>query len=536
MSKHRRTRREFIRAGSALAGLASFAPAAVFAGKAAARTPEGKLAAAYKYPNPGKIVIVEHPDSVLGYNNVNESIVQQMFDAGIMAFTGITSSPSAALASLFPGLTASKKIAIKPNLINSTVPTRKEVVKAVINRLTGMLGGFPAANITLYERHSFSSSGYTASYFGHSVNLVVDSSFPNLGYTIYCDGANRPYSRSLYEADYLINMPVAKDHSCSAALNFTFSFKNHMGTVNPGGSLGIHCNKNAVLDIMASGVMTTKQRLIILDALFAIYNGGPGGSPQAAPKKIMIAQDPVTLDAQGRLLINALRAANGRSPKAGTYIDEAAATPYEIGIADPSLMQVVNIYLPVRLSMFTALRDGRKVILRWATEEERNNAGFAVERKSGSQGDWHRLGFVEGAGTTAQRREYSWTDLPGDGTETNGSLFYRLRQTDFDGSQVLSREIELPIKPGENAWLLEQNYPNPFSSNSDIPAYLPRACRLFLEVLDAKGARMAVLCDREMAAGMHYFRWDAREAAPGAYICRGSAENGTKEIQMLLVR
>ena len=134
MPKRPLSRRGFLKSGTALAGLAAVAPSIPgFAETLPGATDEN--ATLTLYPNPGRIVIVEHPGAVLGYNNVNAAVVQAMFDQGIMTFTGITSSPADALASLFPNLTTAKKIAIKPNLINSAVPTRKELLKAVISRL-----------------------------------------------------------------------------------------------------------------------------------------------------------------------------------------------------------------------------------------------------------------------------------------------------------------------------------------------------------------------------------------------------------------
>ena len=487
----------------------------------------------FAYPNPGRIVIVEHTGAVLGFNNVDEGAVQYMFDQGIMQLAGIYTSPAAALASFFPGLTTSKKIALKPNFLNSIVPTRKELAKAVINRLVQMLGGFPASNITFYERHSFNGVGYTTSYFGHNVNLVVDTQFPNNGYTIMCDGKARPYSASLHNADYLINMPVLKDHSCSSSLNLTLAFKNHMGTVNPGGSLGIHCNKNAVLDIMASSVMTTKQRLVILDALYAVYNGGPGGNPQATPQKILLSQDPVAIDAQGRIMINNLRSANGLSAKNATYIDQAAASPYNLGIADPAQMQVISMHFPVELALFTAsLADGL-VQLYWRTETETNNRGFTVERSADGQSRWQDIGFVDGAGTTTAPREYRFTD--GDRAALRGArvLFYRLRQTDLDGSVEYSSTVEVALQVNEADWNIEPNYPNPFVHDTDLPVFLPREAHLHVDVFDVSGARVATLCSETVPAGMHYFHFDARDLPAGSYLARATAEGRVREIMMI---
>ncbi len=533
MAKQSITRRGFIKT----AGLAVAAgSAAQFDAAGSSVLPSAAPAAtAYKYPNPGKIVVVYHPNAVLGYNNVDFNVVQGMFDQGIMQFTGITSSPAAALASLFPGLTTSKKIAIKPSLLGSSVPTRKELVKAVITRLVQMLGGFPAANITLYERHSFSALGYTTTYFGQSVKLVIDTSFPNLGYTIYCNGKNRPYSKSLYEADYLINMPVIKDHSCAADFNVTLAFKNHMGTVNPGGSLGIHCDKVACLDIMASSVMTAKQRLVIMDGLFAIYNGGPDAAPQATPKRIYISQDPVTIDYQGRKVINELRVQNGLSPKAAGYIEQAAAAPYEIGVADPAQMNVVTVNLPVEMKSFDGRLARDEVLLAWTTAAESNNAGFAVERSETGSGGWETCGFVKGSGT-GPGRAYAFTDRIPSRLRALASLWYRLRQVDFDGAAVISGTIEVRLLPEEGGWILEQNYPNPFSRGTDIPVRLPAGTKLRIEVIDPNGKLVETVKEGWIEAGSHSIHWNAARHAAGVYTCRARAEGFTKEIKMVLVK
>ena len=532
MSQDQHSRRDFLKAGSLLAG-ASMLPGAL---RGQPLEPSTTPPQTFAYPNPGKIAIVHHPNAVLGFNNVDQQVVQGMFDQGIMQLAGIFTSPAAALASFFPGLTTSSRIAIKPNFLNSVVPTRKELMKAVLNRLTQMLGGFPASNITIYERHGFSSVGYTTTYFGHNVNLVYDASFPNQGHTIFCDGKARPYSASLHNADFLINMPVLKDHSCSTSLNLTLAFKNHMGTVDPGGSLGIHCNKNAVLDIMASSVMTSKQKLVILDALYAVYNGGPGGNPQATPQKILLSQDPVAIDAQGRIMINNLRTTNGLNPKNATYIDQAAASPYSLGIADPALMTVINIALPVRLVSFTASQEHGQVVLYWRTETETNNHGFGIERSENGQSGWREIGYEAGAGTTSEARNYRFADSDAETLRNSRALFYRLRQVDTDGSIEYSSVVEVALQLDASSWNLEQNYPNPFVHDTDLPMFLPRDASVQLDVFDMSGARVTTLHSGDLAAGMHYFHLDARDLPAGNYIARASAEGRTMDVQLLRLK
>jgi hypothetical protein len=65
------------------------------------------------------------------------------------------------------------------------------------------------------------------------------------------------------------------------------------------------------------------------------------------------------------------------------------------------VMNATGDMLPVELSAFSASLLGEAVTLRWRTESERNNAGFAVERADGDETadtKWERRGFTAGRG------------------------------------------------------------------------------------------------------------------------------------------
>jgi hypothetical protein len=101
--------------------------------------------------------------------------------------------------------------------------------------------------------------------------------------------------------------------------------------------------------------------------------------------------------------------------------------------------------LPVELLRFEAQRSGPLVNLTWATASEQGNQGFTVER-SADAATWIDLVSRPGAGTSNQLLEYSAVDdgpLP-------GTSYYRLRQTDLDGteswSEVRSVHDRLPLE------------------------------------------------------------------------------------------
>lgn len=68
-----------------------------------------------------------------------------------------------------------------------------------------------------------------------------------------------------------------------------------------------------------------------------------------------------------------------------------------------------NQVVPVELALFTASIVGRNVQLNWSTATEVNNRGFEIQRKS-TAGDFIKVAFVDGNGTTQELQTYSYVD------------------------------------------------------------------------------------------------------------------------------
>ncbi len=83
------------------------------------------------------------------------------------------------------------------------------------------------------------------------------------------------------------------------------------------------------------------------------------------------------------------------------------------------------------------------VVLTWSTATEENNAMFVVE-KSDNGIEYSNIGTLKGAGTTADGQEYNFLDP----AASNNRIFYRLKQTDFDGtynySEVVAVSKQIP--------------------------------------------------------------------------------------------
>jgi hypothetical protein len=140
-----------------------------------------------------------------------------------------------------------------------------------------------------------------------------------------------------------------------------------------------------------------------------------------------------------------------------------------------------NAPLPVVLSAFSGVLHNSTVFLDWTTRTEKNNLYFAIER-SGPELQFDSIGFVNGAGTSHQRLDYQFSDshpLP-------GFSYYRLRQTDFDGTFSYSKVVFID-NSGMDSFI--DVYPNPGSLHDPvhIDVYFPGAPSAYLDVTDVAG-------------------------------------------------
>ena len=90
--------------------------------------------------------------------------------------------------------------------------------------------------------------------------------------------------------------------------------------------------------------------------------------------------------------------------------------------------------LPVTLSHFNAKLGEKGAVLSWSTEAEIENAGFYVLRSDTREGVFKIINqtLIQGAGTTGQRNDYTWTDTT---IKTDTRYYYRLVDVSFAGIQ-----------------------------------------------------------------------------------------------------
>ncbi|WP_337872838.1 T9SS type A sorting domain-containing protein [Ignavibacterium sp.] len=186
-------------------------------------------------------------------------------------------------------------------------------------------------------------------------------------------------------------------------------------------------------------------------------------------------------------------------------------------------------YVPVELTSFVAkVTASGQVELNWSTATELNNHGFQIERKS-IDGDYLAIGYVQGNGTTTERKEYSFTDR----TVEPGKFVYRLKQIDFNGQYEFSPEIEVDVHPPLQ-FTIEQNYPNPFNPSTKIKFGLAENSNVKVAVYNILGELVATLVNTQLAAGFYEVEFDAASLPSGMYVY--SLETPTyKEVKKMML-
>ena len=143
--------------------------------------------------------------------------------------------------------------------------------------------------------------------------------------------------------------------------------------------------------------------------------------------------------------------------------------------------------IPVELSAFFAISTKEGALLKWTTVTETNNAGFNIERSTDNK-EFREISFVKGSGTTTEVTDYSYTDK----NVNAGIYYYRLKQIDLDGSFNYSYSAEVDIN-APSAFILSQNFPNPFNPSTIIKFSLPVDSKVMINLYNTLGEKVDVL-------------------------------------------
>jgi uncharacterized protein (DUF362 family) len=331
-------RRSFLRTGSL--GLAG-------AGLAAAA---GTMSARAEDTPKSRLVCVKHDSATDEEGWGHPEIARAMVDRSMLELTGKESQAEAWGQFFSPD----DVVGIKANLRGGPLlATQPCVMDAIVAGLVAV--GVKENNIIVYEAwtREFPASGYTINtsdkgvrYFatdgletpakseaeGEERRKAMHSSTPTrvVDKDVY-------FAKVLDDVTALINVPLIKDHLIAGV---TCAMKNHFGSIiNPRDLHGDLCAPY-IGGLYATPAIRDKERLVVVDGLRGIYNGGPHDKPKWRwqPNCIVAGTDPVAIDTFALRVVEDKRKAEGMESVAWRtkYLQAAA----DLGLGTNDLTKV----------------------------------------------------------------------------------------------------------------------------------------------------------------------------------------------------
>ncbi len=200
--------------------------------------------------------------------------------------------------------------------------------------------------------------------------------------------------------------------------------------------------------------------------------------------------------------------------------------------------------LPVELSIFQAIQEGRSVILNWTTESETDNMGFILERNEAQTG-WEEIASyltnesLKSAGNTSASTDYTFTDAA---VKPACDYAYRLSDVDTKGIRTYNDVISLTTAELPKETRLLPASPNPFNPRTKIQYALSEDTDVTLLVIDMMGRTVqSILSNKSQQAGHYSIHWNGRNnnglpASSGVYFLILKTQNLTKSQKVLLMR
>jgi uncharacterized protein (DUF362 family) len=462
------SRREFLRLSALLAGLAAIKP-------------ERSLVAAPSLPKP-KVVhtycdrAADWDFSTGWYGDyVDQAAVSQMVDRGLMELTG-RKSRADAWRTLIPNYESGQRVAIKANFNNArSTDDSDNVIDALIEPVNAVIAGLKELGVAESDIWVYDavrsiptrfqsgcdypgvqfSGDWTSNPQGFSAAETVSFGTPPGGPTL----AGQPISNVLFDADYLINMPIMKKHW---AAGVTLSFKNHFGSIDNCAALHRYTFPshddytsayNPLVDIYQNRHFGAKTVLTIGDGLYASKENQES-IPQewltlgaGAPNSLFFSQDPVAIDS---VMYDFLKEEADVNPGGDDYLALAAQAGLGVhehrasGASGPDDWYDRIDYVYVNVDSFVKLRglwrDGT-AYLYWNKPCHPDLAGY-------------RLHYTDEVGAGAGIAGSSLIDVPDPDQhefELTGLTMYTLYRVwieTYDGSdQSLGQSNQISILP-----------------------------------------------------------------------------------------
>lgn len=177
-----------------------------------------------------------------------------------------------------------------------------------------------------------------------------------------------------------------------------------------------------------------------------------------------------------------------------------------------------NHTLPIQLISFDGQCNEKDVELNWMTASETNNDFFTIQKSTDAL-NFEDIANVNGAGNSTENRYYSLSDIPYE----NITTYYRLKQTDFDGTYSFSKIISTDCNINSDG---SQYYNILVSGTKEITIIFNtiKTYSAVIKIFDISGKELATVLNVEnIGDGQHKNTYSFTRA--GIYIVKAVINN-----------
>ncbi len=396
-------------------------------------------------------------------------------------------------------------------------------------------GNEPAADIMLQAPYICNLDGYcgsTSSYYHE-----------DLPYNMIGTGGNCPSSQAFLGTVQNNSWLRFEATTANVSMDFTVSGCGtdgiQVGILQYDGSNWVRYSDCSTTDGGNNGTFTLTGTGLIPGEIYYIMADGNAGANcdytisvdgssgfalvDAGADQTVCAGDPVNLSATGpagatytwKSLDGVVSGVTGANQTfnpivATTYVVEVTGGDVCKNQTDTVVVDMCGAVLPVELVDFSATCEPQHMQLDWRTASETNNDYFILER-AGEEGHFQLLATVAGAGTSNSISNYRFLDTQ----TTEGNVYYRLWQVDFNGEKTLKATINGKQNCQEATASVTGSFYNSYSKEIVLNYSSNQLAAVPFQLFDVSG-RLLVNKNLTFTPHGHQVRVSAANLMPGS--------------------
>jgi hypothetical protein len=246
----------------------------------------------------------------------------------------------------------------------------------------------------------------------------------------------------------------------------------------------------------------------VVDRFWQIDKDGPSGTAT-----VTFAAAPSEVGTITTLVAQRWNGTTGawEDPLPGQVSSATGVTVTGITSFSPWTMSGNSMTLPIELLSFAAIPIKGAVDLNWKTASEINNDYFNVQRSADGL-EFYDIARIEAGSSAKEIQKYNYVDTD----PLSGKSYYRLKQTDFDGTVNFSDIRMVNIDGSES---VVTAYPNPVTNGKiSIDFHMAPESPTRLTVYDTMGK---IVLQDVIAEGISSYSMDMTNTPTGVYVIKG---------------